>query len=198
MKASQLKQMISTIVSEELRKQLPSLIERVLTEKYIRRVVNESRAPTTTDFEEEIPEPQDSDHDGIYHEDQPNVLRRQNTNEALSKLLGKNSDLAFLYEGTSPIPAATVSPTGPDVSLKELGKLGLDLDVDRMRKLAKIAAPAPTAPVKEAPRRYRPELDQVVDTRRDPSEPVQRRQPSRLLSVSDDSGFPDKPVTFDD
>lgn len=200
MKKSELQSLISGIVREEIRRQLPAAVERVLSERYIRRVV-ESVSGTREDLppEEEVPEPQnpvEDDHDGIYHEDQPALLRRGKVNEVARRLLSRDNSLAFLYEGVE--PPGSGPPPRPEASLKALSN-GLGVDFGRARELAML--PSPGRPAASAPARPRPDLDVVVDTRpahlRSAPAPAPRPPPRRNPAIGDYS-FPDRPVTFDD
>lgn len=197
----ELARMVTFIVREELKKQLPVMIERVLTEQYLRRVVTEQtrsrRVAESPEYEDEIPEPEENEHDGIYHEDSPMLSLRQPTNEAVRKLLSPENPFAGLYEGVKPIGTA---PAQPEVGLGDLKKLGVDFD--KMRQAAGIA-PKQVEPIREAPRRHRPEWDRVVDTRTDrTSEPQRQRLVESPRPVSpfaaESAAFPDAPISFDE
>lgn len=193
--------MITFIVREEMKKQLPSLIERVLTEQYLKRMVNERvgrpSAPLV-EADDDIPEPEENDHDGIYHPDQPNLKGRTNTNETVRKLLGRENRLAFLYEDVKPIPSTTSLPSPESIDLDKLG-----FDFDRIKRLVNTKPSVVSRPVEDT-RRVRPELDRMVDTRSSSVSGQDRLSvPSRSrASVSglfgSSADFPDEPITFED
>lgn len=118
MKSSELKKMISGIVAEELRRQLPAMIEKVLTESYLRKIVSEQSAPaqrrsvpslreTMQEQEtDEVPRPLPNTDQGAYQEN--DVIKRKN--EIISKLMG--GDMGFIYEDVKPLP------TSPSVNKK--------------------------------------------------------------------------------
>lgn len=199
--------MISAVVAEELRKQLPGVVESVLTERYLRKVVAEATsrrhaaeaaAPT---YEDDVPEPEENDNDGIYHEDSPMLRLRQPTNEARPALLDPTRNpFASLFEGVRPIPTGN-DVQGTDVPIGNLKRLGVDFT--RAREMAGVPDRVRAPQQVETRRVHRPEWDRVVDTRPDPSTPVARRPaPSPPVSVSpifgESAAFPDRPVTFDE
>ncbi len=217
MKGRQLVQMIAFVVREELKKQLQPMVERVLTEQYLKRVIREQapahprtfatlREESEDDYEEHIPEQEPGDEGGIYHEDQPNTKLRQPTNEHVRKLLSPDNPFAALYEGVSPLPPANASPMGEVPLAAVQNKLGVDFE--RMRELAG-QRKKPVQEAADAPRRHRPEWDQVVDTRpehergappspRRPMPQVAVAPPSLRPTSADSAAFPERPISFED
>ena len=217
MKGKQLVQMIAFVVREELKKQLQPMVERVLTEQYLSRVVRENaparrlslREEPVDDYEDHIPEQEPQDEEGIYHEDNPNLRLNQSTNENVRKLLSPDNPFAALYEGVSPLPSEGSQPSAGEVPLGLVQKK-LGVDFNRMRELAggKKAVVRDEHP--EPTRRYSSELDRVVDTRseQERNSAPQRRE-ARVMAESPaprplnpmnagSAAFPDKPISFDD
>lgn len=210
MKASQFKEMIRTIVADELKRQLPSVVEHILAEKYLRRIVAENStvhnkdlgkekrninlsnvlADNSDDFDEHIPEPMDNENQGIY---QDNPLTK-GKNE--SRLLSPDNHLSFIYEGVKPLSNKHTNDEG--VSLGVLDKK-LGTDFDRIKMMAGISKPAQQ--ITEVVRKHRPELDRFVDTRQaDHHNQQQTLSQPRKSQISnympDNSIFPDKPIVI--
>lgn len=212
MQGKQLVRMIAFVVREELKKQLRPMIESVLTEQYLRRVVTESR-PTrrvveAESYEDHIPEQEPMDDGGIYHEDQPNTRLRQPTNEHVRKLLSPENPFAALYEGVSPVPSATEQASVGEVPLNLVQKK-LGVDFERMRELAGQKKQVVQEEAPAAARRHRPEWDQVVDTRpeHERTAPAVKREVRAAMAPAhrplnpmnaDSAAFPDKPISFDE
>lgn len=152
--AKDLKKIIGWMVKEELEKQLPRMVESVLTEKYIKKVVTEAAAAsgkkvsrTRSDVEEDEMMPADHTYNedeeppkvlrnvnnGIYNE---NPLNKESNGSVASLLLSKDNPMAYLYENTKPLQSE-----GPAVhSMPEMGDAGIPVDeipgfADRMQKI---------------------------------------------------------------
>lgn len=106
MKKSQLKEMISKLVSEELKVQLPNF----LSEMYLKKIVKENTTRNVgsvhslaeldsydeeeeTEYDERIPEPMENSDDSIYKKNP-----FSNNNEVAQKLLSKSNPLHEIYE----------------------------------------------------------------------------------------------------
>jgi len=152
--------MISSIVAEEVRKQLPEIATRVITETFLRRIVAESAAngrPAPArrsgsslaevlgdESDDEAPGPMKNNDDGIYQQS-PLVKEEKERARALirSRLLEEGNPMASLYEGTRPISANPMASTddGPGIPIEKMG-----VDPAAMRKLAGMT---PRQPVTE-------------------------------------------------
>lgn len=140
MRAAQLREAIRAVVAEELRARLPGLVERVLSERYLDRIVAErlarrrpSLAESLEDEDERedadrVPRPLENSDRGIYQDNglvkTESVLRRS------------DNPLASLYEGVRPAPRgpATEVASATNVRLDVLERAGADFE--KMRVLA--------------------------------------------------------------
>lgn len=192
--------MISKIVAEEilnvLPRVLPVVVEKIITERYIRRVVQESMAPAARrpapntikeimdedgdDPENDSPEPMQNTHKGIYHE--PSIIKKES--RIPTKLVTPTNPLAFLYEDLDPIPQGSVSSpegTGDGVPLNALGG-----DFDKMKRLVE------GMQKKDASRMSAPPAPPRVSA---PSHSRTSRHASELL---DGPAFPESPILLRD
>jgi hypothetical protein len=112
-KSTDLKDMIRSIVREEMKSVVAAAINEVLSERYLKEMAQrmvEAQRPrlretilgTTREPEEETPEPLDNDTEGIYTK---NPIKKGVSEMSLPEALAENNPLAYLYEGVSPIPA---------------------------------------------------------------------------------------------
>lgn len=112
-KSTDLKDMIRSIVREEMKSVVSAAINEVLSERYLKEMAQrmvEAQRPrlretilgTTREPEEETPEPLDNDTEGIYTK---NPIKKGVTEMSLPEALAENNPLAYLYEGVQPIPA---------------------------------------------------------------------------------------------
>lgn len=113
MKKSQLTEMIRAIVAEEVRKQLPN----VVSEMYLKKLVSEASIPETSwedSFDAElqrrsefIPEPMMNSDEGAYQRGgrikRKNESQKQKNESIAGKLLSRENEMSYLYEGLSPI-----------------------------------------------------------------------------------------------
>lgn len=154
MKASDLRKMIRTMVKEELTQLAPVIVEEFLTEKYLKTIVERqvrarpglSERLTTepaSPEEDEIPEPPESEHLGIYT-DRGHSMR----NEVVNRLIS-SSPMSFIYEDVKPIASQT---SEGEVSMAEqkFGPGGVPIDkidgfADRMKQLMNGANKVATA-----------------------------------------------------
>lgn len=125
-KADQLREVIRSVVVEELVKCLPRVIEKVLTERYITTLVEskikvaqvtpkKSKLAEMLDNvdEDEVPKPPKNDASNIY------TTKKQDMRE--NKLLSDENKLKFLYEGLTPINDECETIVGAGVPLEHLG-----------------------------------------------------------------------------
>lgn len=126
MKKSELREMISAIVAEEIRKLAPVIVEEFLTEKYLRTIVEKrTTAPVRDkkksglselltqndddgDVEDRIPRPPENEHDGVYQNKGPQSVAEQSA-RVRNKLLAPDNPWSMIYEGVKPI-AGDVRP----------------------------------------------------------------------------------------
>lgn len=214
--AKALGKIIGMVVREELKRQLPGLIEKHLTERYIRKVVAErsNLADHLSGEEDEVPEPLVNDHEGIYNrnplvkggepdEEEDEHPIRKRSNEVVSKLMGQNNPMAFLYEGVEPLskdPTAGLPNKGRGVPIEKMG-----LDAEKMRQLAGMESRPQRQQQEEveAPaRKFDPKLDTPIGAQ--PQQQQQRPQPRMMPRMSsnpfldESAAFPDKPIVLDD
>lgn len=146
MDVKQFSNMIREVVRDEIRKSLPGMVEKAITEQYLRKIVKEnttlSRPPLTPATRrtlentfintetEEIPAPIENPDHGIYAED-PMIKK---ANEVKQALLSKSPAMAALYEGTQPLTKSETGPQPGEVSEAALARLGV-LDPNKMRNL---------------------------------------------------------------
>lgn len=165
MKASEMKQLmkvISFVVREELKKELPRVVESVLTEKYLRKIMAEARQPSLTevvgddlrseeDLQNEPPEIMSNTHKGIYQKNplmkgKESTPQRESFTVAAKMLAGDNPALSDIYENIDPraLQEMREGATGP----KEIPLEAMDrkFNFDRMNELlgndAKPSAPS--------------------------------------------------------
>lgn len=151
----ELKLIVREVMKEELKTLLPTLLEKMLAEQYLRRLVSESapaepqRAPRPRsklsemmlgdphdEAHDEVPAPLENEDEGVY--DVPKVgpkdmdARKKVQEELRRKVLGDDNPLAFLYEGTKPLPTSEVG-AAPQVNVSSLINSGLA--VDKFKKM---------------------------------------------------------------
>jgi hypothetical protein len=155
MTKSELRQMISRIVEDEIRKLAPVIVEEFLTEKYLGMIVEKKmsrgRRPssldelmandTDDDQENRIPEPPEADHDGVYN----GKVRMNQPEGVVNKLLSPENPWSGLFEGVRPIggsqPTSSPAPVAsPGISEQQFGPSGVPIDKlpgfsDRMRQI---------------------------------------------------------------
>jgi hypothetical protein len=136
--------LIREIVEDELKKVLPRMIEKHLTESYLKKIVSENssrrgiREVMQGEEEREVevtPEALSNEDESIYGEMPLMKGKQSRQNESVSVLLSKNNPLSFMYEGTTPAPRGDTVYAGqstPDVPLDSFG----DDFMKRMTKLA--------------------------------------------------------------
>lgn len=154
-KADELFEVVRQVVREEVKKVLPALVAKHLSEAYIKKALAEtvqveqpvrrpaprpqpqaSRLPANlreiiagTDPDDEVtPEALPNDTMGIYEPANPLVKRND---EAVAKLLSRNNPMADIYEGLQPIDAEDRSP---DVPLNQAAK-AMGMDFSKMSRL---------------------------------------------------------------
>lgn len=145
MKASQLRELISKMIREEVRKQLPAMVESVLTERYLRHLVTEQassamaathhRRPSSNKLSEVIDE-QDEEIPQPLANTQADMYRAGVQTRKESKLLAPDNPFREIYEGVE--PALEHAPMPNEVPLERLG-----FDFERMAKLASAPSPRP-------------------------------------------------------
>ncbi len=154
MNAAQLSQLIEKIVSErvakELAKRLPTLVEAVLTKRYLKDLVSEHtqnaapRLKEVVDVEDEqIPAPMPNTDHGIYHKG-PTVKeqkRRPPTKAAIDYLAKGNSDFAALFADVTPMGHPDSPVTAPDQELVPEAVLNEAFDMERIQRLANVTVP---------------------------------------------------------
>lgn len=180
MKSGQLKEIIRSLVAAELRVQLPALVEHVLTEKYIRKLMTENnsakskierslseRLSDNDDKDEDdsydnyIPRPMNNSDKGIY-DARPLARGKSQVSEGHAKLLSADNPLAFVYSDVHPIPK-NGAMLDEGISLNTLDKK-LGTDFSKMRAMAGISNDRPSQE-SSVKRINDKELDRVVDTR---------------------------------
>lgn len=217
----QLGQLISAIVKEELKRQLPVLIRECLTERYLKNIVAEQTRPVRKsklaealdEDEDETPGPLNNDHEGIY-QDNPMAkgsddeeLRQMKQRPKESKLLAADNPLSFLYEGvTLPSAAAANAPVG--VPIEKMGG-----DFSRMKELLDgmnrtAANKRPVASPSSGEKKFDPKLDTPVagGPAREPQQPswaaAQRMndamQSRRTHPNIEGDVFPDRPIVLEE
>jgi Mg2+ and Co2+ transporter CorA len=135
MRAGELKNLISQIVANEVKKQLPSIAQKVISEIFIKKIILEQMSHNFSsilresedeeeEFKEAIPEIQKSEHKGIYNE-----------SSTKDKFL-KGNPLSFLYEGVDIVPQGPISNMPVD---SRFGDEGVPLDTFKMDNVKKIA-----------------------------------------------------------
>ena len=125
--SKELFEVVRQVVRDELKKALPEMIARHLSEQYIRKALAEQvvAAPTKRVLpkqeyrlpanikelvqgedegyeEEEIPRVEKNDHMGIYEPENP-LLAKRPTTEVAAKLLSRNNPMSHIYEGLAPM-----------------------------------------------------------------------------------------------
>jgi hypothetical protein len=106
--AKELVKLIRETVRDEMEILVPKLVEKHLAEAYVRKIVREERKPDVRetmmlkpiDDEDHIPTPKETDHRGIY-QDQENEEGLEEKKGGMASLLSKNNPLSMFYEGTS-------------------------------------------------------------------------------------------------
>jgi hypothetical protein len=199
MKVSQFKELISKMVQEELKKQLPTMVESVLTERYLRHLVteqvdagvrNRSRSKLSEVLDENeddmIPEPLANTQADMYT---AGVRTRTETKKKSNKLLAPDNPMRGIYEGVEPLDER---PVVPEVPIDRLG-----VDFNRMARLASVPSQRGSVPpasfLREqvqkatpvAPTHFDPRLDVPITeahTMTLPSMPSSRRPMNPLLS----------------
>lgn len=168
-----IKMMVQETIREEVKKVLPGLVAEALAERYLKKVMAEVVRPVSKknpsnlrelmqgdneeDWEEEVPEALENDHQGIYHqsplvrgkggsknesvrremlakvygEDPESALRdpREQREEAVSRIAQGNSELAAMFEGTRPVvPEAMAGGAAMGETQQQFGEEGVPLD----------------------------------------------------------------------
>ena len=142
--AQDLFKVMRQVVQEELKKTLPGLIRKHLSEQYARRIVTEagqvgqvSQAGITgmlanpDEDEQEIPSPPENDHKGVYDASNPALRKneqRERNNAHMNKLMARNNPLAAIYEGVK-MPGD--EDETPSIPLEALG----GPDFEKMNKM---------------------------------------------------------------
>lgn len=189
--AEQLFEVVRQVVRDELKRALPGLVAKHLSEAYIKKALAESfqveeqparraapqrqsvRLPSNLreiiagDPDEEVtPEPVENDTMGIYEPANP-LVRSQN--EVAAKLLSRNNPMADIYEGLEPID----SERAPSLPLNQIAKAtGMDFSkmnamvegLERDAKSKKTMVVSEEAKMQELERRRR-ELERPVQPR---------------------------------
>lgn len=161
--ANELFEVVRQVVREEVKKVLPGMVAKHLSEAYIRKAIAEStqveeprraqprrqaapsRLPTNlreiiagTDPDDEVtPEALPNDTHGIYEPANPLVKKSQN-NEAIAKLLNRDNPMASIYEGISPID----QDAAPVERLPEMDFSKMNALMDGMERVAKKGSPS--------------------------------------------------------
>lgn len=185
MKVGQLKEIIRSIVAVELQRQLPSVVEHMITEKYLKKLMTEqnNKKPVYVskikhislaerlglvdddddDYENVVPAPLHNDDKGIY---QNNPLIHENE-QSKSSFISSNNPLSFIYEGVKPISNVTKKQDDEGISLDILDKrLGLGFTkMTNSVNSAKINNINEVKQPDQVKRAHNPEWDRFVDTR---------------------------------
>lgn len=223
----QLGQLISAIVKEELKRQLPVLIRECLTERYLRNIVAEQARPVRKsklaealdEDEDETPGPLNNDHEGIY-QDNPMAkgsddeeLRQMKQRPKESKLLASDNPLSFLYEGVGELPKSEMAGLPNGGVGVPIEKMGGDFGrmkelLDGMNRTAANKRPV-TAGAPVAEKKFDPKLDTPVTggPARQPQQPswaaAQRMndaatQSRRTHPNIEGDVFPDRPIVLEE
>jgi hypothetical protein len=176
MKQSELKSLMKVvrfIVREELKKELPRLVESVLTEKYLRKMVAE-RSParklslsevvgddlrSEEELQNEPPEVLRNDHEGIYQksplvkrgDDQDDLQRNESRKVAAKLLAGGDPLMESIFSTVRSEAEEASAPTG--MPLRTMANKGLDFS--RMQKLNEAMTPAAAPPEQLAERKMK-------------------------------------------
>jgi len=138
---------VRQVVQEEVRKVLPELIKTHLTENYMKRLVQEAAAPRSKkssspalaevlmtpkeeDELDEVPEPLANTDRGIYSQGMPGV--HKNNESKKKNPFPENHPLAFVFEGTKPVPGEGDSGDSglPSIPIEKVG-----MDFEGMNRL---------------------------------------------------------------
>ena len=190
--SKELFEVVRQVVRDEIRKVLPEMVARHLTEQYIKKALAEQvvSAPSKRVLpkqeyhlpnnlreiiagdpeEEEIPEPMSNDTQGIYEPANPLIKK----NEAVAKLLSRNNPMAAIYEGLDPIEPEGSTAGQPSVDVRNMAKAtGMDFEkmnamMEGMERSAarKVAAPVSTEAQERELERKRKALEVPVNTPR--------------------------------
>jgi hypothetical protein len=209
MKRSELEslvKMVRFVVREELKKELPRMVESVLAEQFIKKVVAErsgaskrraTNGPslsealgdelTPEDEENQIPEPLRNVHKGIYHKSP--LMHNDEDEEPLqaefrSPLADKsaNPSMAYLYENLRPISEDEGRSAIPEVPLSAIQGMNPETmramaGIERTEERGPIPLP-PDAKMREIERRRKMLDEQVVNGGRSGGTPRPRPQMS--------------------
>lgn len=114
--ATKLFEVVRQVVRDELRKSLPEMIQKHLSEAYVKKLVSEASGRSSpigmmhdpSQDDETIPTPKKAQHTGIYDRTAPPMK----SNEVVSKLLNRNNPMSFIYENVKPIDDAEEESPG--------------------------------------------------------------------------------------
>lgn len=155
--SKELFEVVRQVVREEVRKVLPALVARHLSEAYIKKALTEANGagtPTANrqmprqeyrlpgnlreliqgndeEDEEGTPQIQPNDHQGIYEPSNPMVKHKS---ESVAKLLSRDNPMANIYEGLQPIEAEGSTAGMPSVPLKQVAQ-ATGMDFSKMNAL---------------------------------------------------------------
>lgn len=137
--AKQLFEIVREIVKEEIERSVPRIVEKHLTEAYIKKVVLESSFANKDNDIDEIPRPSKREDTGIYQDIPPKNIR-ESVKRKLAEELGEN--LGFVFEGvqvpdeveSSSIPMDTIEKIAPGLNLPDFSRMRSILEKSSSKK----------------------------------------------------------------
>jgi len=166
-KANDLFEVVRQVVRDELKKALPEMIQRHLTEGYLKKMVaetvktnkkNVSELLTVVDNtdEEAIPEPQQNSDKGIYNNSDDMLKKESVASRIMSKkknpLLSSENPLSFVYENVK-IPGE--DEVAPSVPLDNIMP-----DFSKMNSILEATGTTSRKPMQQSPEAKMRELEQ--------------------------------------
>ena len=185
--AGMLVKLMREVVRDELKKALPSMIEKHLTEAYIKKMLSEKKKSSKLhelmqgeeqNELEEVPGPMVNTDEDIYGVS-PIVKGKRDEktyNEAAEKLARGNSMLKAIYEDVQPLAHGDMANPSIGASMQPevpLAVFGDDF-TDRMKKLAKTVAPAPKVIAEQSGDAYERKMKELEERRKALDVPVPR------------------------
>ena len=165
-KANDLFEVVRQVVRDELKKALPEMIQRTLTEGYLKKMVAETvrtNKKTVTELlttvdntdEEAIPEPQQNSDKGIYNNSDDMLKKESVASRIMSKknpLLSSENPLSFVYENVKIPGEEEVAPSVPLDNIMP--------DFSKMNSILEATGTTSRKPMQQSPEAKMRELEQ--------------------------------------